>query len=152
MSIPTKYIDIVTKAAATAKVDLKLICALIEVESSWNPWAIHYDPRAGVDENIPHAPGMSPGTFVVMQKMSWGLGQIEGSTAYRLGFSGWPPALCDPQTNLHYMGMLLGDLKQRYGPLEDQISAYNAGHIAKVSDKYANQGYVDKVLAAMGKY
>jgi soluble lytic murein transglycosylase-like protein len=155
MPIPTKFIDVVILAASTANVNLKLLCAIIETESSWNRWAIHLDEGFKGTINVSfwaQKNGAAEATETQAQSTSWGLAQIEGATARRLGFTSWLPQLCDPIVNLKYATMLLSELDKRYGVLTDQISAYNAGHPLHTGIGYVNQGYVTKVLKAMDNY
>jgi len=122
--------DIASGAAKFYDLDRALVCALCEVESGWNPWAVRHETGyrwiigfhkmtlaeaysdisfIDVDENwwafepqvINEFPG-SAQTELLMQQTSWGLLQIMGATARERGFRGWLTELCDPQVNLEW--------------------------------------------------
>ena len=110
--------------------DPALVCALCEVESAWNPWAVRHETGyrwiigfhkmalaeaysdvsfIDADENwwtfepqvINEFPG-SAQTELLMQQTTWGLLGIKGADARKLGFTGWLTELCDPTTNLEW--------------------------------------------------
>jgi len=112
------------EAATKYGLDPRLVCALCEVESSWEPRAIRQEVKypylyglaageTGVIACIRGAAGeqlhtllreiqSSIATEVVMQKTSWGLMQIMGAVARERGFRGWLTELCDPAVNLEW--------------------------------------------------
>ena len=112
------------EAAGKYGLDPRLVCALCEVESSWEPRAIRQEVKypylyglaageTGVIACIRGAAGeqlhtqlreiqSSIATEVVMQKTSWGLCQIKGAVARERGFKGWLTELCDPSINLEW--------------------------------------------------
>ena len=112
------------EAAGKYGLDPRLVCALCEVESSWEPRAIRQEVEypylyglaageTGVIACIQGAAGeqlhallreiqSSIATEVVMQKTSWGLMQIMGAVARERGFRGWLTELCDPTVNLEW--------------------------------------------------
>ena len=77
-------------------IDLSLLCAVIDHESSWNPWAIRFEPAFEVKYIKPALPAL-PSTRELTEAMSFGLMQIIGETAIELGFQGkFLSQLCDP--------------------------------------------------------
>ena len=105
------------EAAAKHGLDPALVCALCEVESSWNPWAVRHEPRyrwlwALTYEDYPmephfqseelHLPGYTAITEQILQRTSWGLMQIMGAVARERGFRDWLTGLCDPAVNLEW--------------------------------------------------
>jgi soluble lytic murein transglycosylase-like protein len=77
-------------------IDLSLLCAVIEHESSWNPWSIRFEP-AFESRYIKPALPAAPSTLELTKAMSFGLMQIMGETAIELGFQGkFLSQLCDP--------------------------------------------------------
>jgi len=133
--------------------DPKLVSALIEVESAWNPYAVRYEPGyQWLSDPGAHAKahGITLKTEVVLQRCSWGLLQITGATARDIGFRLPLPALCETLVGLEYGVRYLKTLEKNYTKTSDLIAAYNAGSAKKLGNgKYANQAYVDKVLRAM---
>ena len=158
--------------------DPALVCALCEVESDWNSWAVRYEYRpewlfGRVKDDFPGIIKFEhdyPGDLnieVQMQCTSWGLMGIKGADARKLGFTGWLTELCDPQVNLewgcqHLRWMLDHPLDYGLsiaqgpavlkGTLADLAAAWNGGAARFVNGKYANQSYVDRVVKAMEGY
>jgi len=129
--------------------DPALVAALITVESSWNPYAVRYEPGyQWLYQPEKHAKrhGVTYDTEVALQRVSWGLLQVLGATARELGFNLPLPALCEPQLGIEYGIRYLVGLKRNYMQRDDLIAAYNAGSARKNAEgQYVNQRYVDKV-------
>jgi soluble lytic murein transglycosylase-like protein len=93
------------KYATKYSLDVTLLCAWIDHESSWNPWAIRYEP-AFYDRYI--LPLVTNGTIKTAteaqaRSMSWGLAQIMGEVAREFGFKGqFLSELSDPDTGLDF--------------------------------------------------
>ena len=143
-------------------VPLKMIKAIIELESSGNRWAMRYEPGyrwlwdvsedapyRGDSDSLPAPRGVSRPTELMGQRTSWGYMQVMGAVARELGFDDrFLSGLVDPATNLHYGCKHLASLHRRfYGThgWEGVVAAYNAGSPRRRGDKWENQGYVDKV-------
>jgi len=161
------------EAAGRYGLDPRLICALCEVESGWNPRAVRHEEgyrwlwgllreseeiKPTVLEQLS---GCTITTERICQQTSWGLMQIMGATARERGFTGWLTELCDPAVNLewgckHLRWMI--DHNNAYGlpdfriKPEDLAAAWNAGTRVMVDGKYKNQSYVDRVVKAMEGY
>lgn len=137
------------------RVDPKLMSAIITVESAWNPWAVRYEPNYGypvVPDGYARTNNISKETERQCQHFSWGLCQVMGGTARYLGYNGALTQLLDPFTNLMYGCKYLSSKLKEYPTTRDLISAYNAGTpVMMPTGKYANQDYVDRVLAALGQ-
>lgn len=43
-SAPSPLVTLARKAAASQSLDPALVCAVVEQESNWNPWAMRYEP------------------------------------------------------------------------------------------------------------
>jgi soluble lytic murein transglycosylase-like protein len=125
---------------------LKAVCA---VESSFNPYAIRYEPGyrwlVGTEATL-------TATERTAQMMSWGLLQVMGAVAREHGFTESLPMLCIPLVGLRYGGLHLAKYKARYGTWVDTIASYNAGAPRLIQGKYVNQDYVDKVVTAWRGY
>src|SRR5208282_5595831 len=84
--------------AANHKLDPALVCAVADQESSWNPYAIRYEPAF---RSRYVAPLGLPPTEEVARSVSWGLMQVMGQVAREHGFSGkFLTALCEPEAGL----------------------------------------------------
>lgn len=145
------YLATIEEECEEHDIDPKLIDAMIHVESSWNPWAIRYEPKFDYLENVAKFARQKSGAFfdteTVMQKCSFGLMQVMGGTARWMGFVGPLPSLLDPEVSIHMGIRVFLRRAVKYPKLEDQVAAYNAGSIIKnLNGSYKNQAYVDKVM------
>ena len=92
--------QLVSKYAGKWALDVPLVCALIEHESSWNPWAFRPEPEFEKRYVDPMKLNL---TETIGRSCSWGLMQIMGQTATELGFGGrFHNALCDPGVGVDY--------------------------------------------------
>lgn len=143
----------IKKKASKYHLDFQLLDAIIQTESEYNFYAIRFEPSSTYQVSSDKFSKFNGTTIITeqtLQKFSWGLFQIMGSSARGLGFSGPMPSLCDIDTNLELGCKLIIDLKKKYSSIEDLCAAYNAGTVRKGSDgKYVNQIYVDKVMEKM---
>ncbi len=80
----------------------ELVCAVCEQESSWNSWAVRYEPGFLSRYVAPlFTAGKISGTEAYTRSMSWGLMQVMGQVARENGFAGpFLAELCDPATGL----------------------------------------------------
>jgi len=91
-----------TQSSRGQSLDPALVCAVIEQESAWNPWAIRYEPAffskyvASLYTNNKIA-----ATEAYARGLSWGLMQVMGQVARETGFDAlFLSALCDPEQGL----------------------------------------------------
>ena len=81
----------------------ELVCAVVEQESAWNPWALRYEPGF-YDKYV--APQIARGVIAGVTEsraraFSWGLMQVMGQAAREHGFASESFAsLCDPTVGL----------------------------------------------------
>ena len=125
-----------------------LIKAIIEVESSGNPFAMRYEDHyrwlvEPFSQFHWHAE-----TEKQAQKTSWGLMQIMGAVARERGFKGsYLSELSKPELGIKFGCKHLKYNYNRYNDWNDAISAFNQGSNRKNEHgEYENQIYVDKVL------
>jgi soluble lytic murein transglycosylase-like protein len=146
MSAPSQLIAAAHKAAVAHSLDPALVCAVIEQESSWNPWAMRYEPFffakyvAGLYTN-----NKITASEAYARGFSWGLMQVMGQTAREMGFDGaFLSALCDPEQGLA-IGCKL--LRKKLNAMDNDITrgllAWNGG---------ANPSYATQVLARRPHY
>lgn len=147
---------LIAKECSNRGLDPLLITAIIQIESSFNPWAIRYEAASKyqvVAAQYARLVHISLATEQIAQKFSWGLGQVMGSTARWLGFQGILPQLCDPETGIHWMCEYFTKNCLKYTKLEEQIAAYNAGSPRRTPEgALVNQEYVYKVLNVYRSY
>ena len=126
VSIPARFDTIVRSESRLQSVPLRLVAAIISVESSW-------------DENARGQAG------------EIGLMQLIPATAEWMGFTGATEQLFDPETNIHFGVRYLRYQLDRFDNRRDQaIAAYNAGTPkTRIDGKFTNQEYVDRVNARL---
>lgn len=154
----TDYTVAVEAAAQKYNLPVNLVMALIQVESSGNPWAFRYEPKffSRYIENLTPCPapaGCSDETERRMRATSWGLLQVMGQVAREHGFKGWLSQLCDPAVGVEYGCKHLARMRDRTGRLgwDAVCAAYNGGLGAVKGVKhFSNPEYPRKVLAALG--
>jgi len=123
----------------------ELVCAVIEQESSWNPFSIRYEP-AFFEHYV--KPIMDTTTISITEAQarafSWGLMQTMGQTVRELGFTGNMASLCDPPIGILWgCKVLAHKLAMAEGNTEKALLLYNGG---------GNLQYPAQVLARMEKY
>lgn len=143
------YGTLIDQAARRHGLEKELVEAVIAVESSFRPDVARYEEgyrwlltpaRFAKEQRI------TDSTETVLQQTSWGLMQLMGATARELGYRGFIPNLCNPETGIHWGCLHLRRLIKRFDDVWDGVAAYNAGSPRRVEDgSYVNQGYVDKV-------
>ena len=98
MSAPAQLVSLARKTAVAHGLDPALVCAVVEQESSWNPWAIRYEPlffakyvaRLFTNNKVSASEAYARG-------FSWGLMQVMGQTAREAGYAEpFLSSLCDP--------------------------------------------------------
>lgn len=89
MSAPLQLVVLARKAASAQSLDEALVCAVVEQESGWNPWAMRYEPAffakyvAGLYTNY-----KVTASEAYARGFSWGLMQVMGQVARETGFEG----------------------------------------------------------------
>jgi hypothetical protein len=125
LSGATPYADLFAQSGARHGVDPKLLAAVAQVESGFNPLA-----------------GSGAGAQGLMQFMP--------STAKSLGVNPW-----DPASAIDGAARLLADSTRRYGSVPLALAAYNAGpgavqRYGGIPPYAETQAYVRKVMALVG--
>ena len=146
MTVPTQLLLLARKAATAQSLDPSLVCAVIEQESGWNPWAIRYEPLffskyvASLYTN-----NKISATEAYARGFSWGLMQVMGQVARETGFDAlFLSALCDPE-----QGLAIGCkvLRKKFdamaGDTTRALLAWNGG---------ANSTYAAQVIARRAHY
>jgi len=146
MPAPTPLLAAARRAAAAHNLDPALVCAVIEQESSWNPWAMRYEPfffakyvaALYTNNKITASEAYARG-------FSWGLMQVMGQTARELGFDAtFLSALCDPDQGLAIGCKLLRKkLDTADNDTARALQSWNGG---------ANPTYAVQVLARLTHY
>lgn len=146
--------DLIKHEAAIFNLDPILVAAIIGVESDGDPYRNRIesaDRKRNNPERFAKLSNIDIPTEAANQIMSWGLMQIMGTTARDIGFQKSLLMLIEPEYGIEwgckYLAMQMKDCD---GNVQDAISAYNRGTMAKqASGDYKNQGYVTKVLNIM---
>lgn len=162
------YIQLAKEVAAQHNLSPALVCAVVEQESGWNPWAYNPEPHyrwmwdfkqnkpfrklspdeirsEGVPPDFYSPPWAARDAEWWGQQASWGLMQVMGAVARECGFTGkFLTQLCEPS-----LGIDVGctHLKRKFSQGGQDTSKalllYNGG---------GNPNYPLEVLGRMGKY
>jgi soluble lytic murein transglycosylase-like protein len=138
----SQLLALAREAAQTHSLDPALVCAVIEQESSWEPYAIRYEPAFRTRYVAPL--GLPP-TEEIARSMSWGLMQVMGQVAREHGYAGKSVAgLCDPSTGLSVgCAVLTSKLSAAHGDIERALELWNGG---------ANPHYAAQVVQRLSTY
>ncbi|HKS96667.1 MAG TPA: lytic transglycosylase domain-containing protein [Terriglobia bacterium] len=146
MPAPPELIALASKAAAAQKLDAPLVCAVIEQESSWNPWAMRYEPAFLAKYVAPlYTNNKISASEAYARGFSWGLCQVMGQVAREFGFDApFLSALCDPEQGLAIgCKVMRRKLDAMAGDLTRGLLAWNGG---------SNPQYAAQVLARRAHY
>lgn len=137
-----ELISLAKQTASRHGLALEIVCAVCEQESSWNPWAIRYEPAFRQRYVAPL--GLSP-TEEIARSTSWGLMQVMGETAREAGINEkFLSALAEPATGLDFGCIVLAEkFRLAQGDASRALEMWNGG---------ANTGYAPQVLARIVKY
>jgi soluble lytic murein transglycosylase-like protein len=146
MPIDAKLLALAQRAAEAEGLDAALVCALVEQESGWNPWAMRYEPGFFAKYVAPLYTNNKVGaTEAYARGISWGLMQVMGQTAREKGAGSlYLSTLCDPAVGLAVGCRILRQkLDAAGGDAARALLSWNGG---------ANKDYADEVLARVGRY
>src|SRR5215813_4481305 len=142
MSAPSQLVALARKAATAQSLDPALVCAVVEQESAWNPFAIRYEPAFFAKYVAPLYTNNKIGaTEAYARGFSWGLMQVMGQVARESGFDGaqFLSALCDPEQGLAIgCKVLRKKMDAMGGDPQRGLLAWNGG---------ANTAYPSQVVA-----
>jgi soluble lytic murein transglycosylase-like protein len=143
---PSQLLTLARKAAAAQSLDPALVCALIEQESGWNPWAMRYEP-AFFSKYVAslYTNNKITVTEAYARGFSWGLMQVMGQVAREFGFDAlFLSALCEPEQGLAVgCRVLRKKLDAMAGDSTRALLAWNGG---------GNPNYAAQVLARRAHY
>jgi soluble lytic murein transglycosylase-like protein len=146
MPVPDQLVFAASKAAAAQSLDPALVCAVVEQESSWNPWALRYEPLFFAKYVAPlYTTNKISASEAYARGFSWGLMQVMGQVAREAGFDQtFLSALCDPEYGLAIgCKILRRKLDAMAGDSVRALQAWNGG---------ANPTYAAQVLARRPRY
>ena len=146
MPFPAQLIAAARRAAAAQSLDPALVCAVVEQESAWNPWALRYEPLffakyvAALYTN-----NKVSASEAYARGFSWGLMQVMGQVAREAGFDAlYLSALCDPEQGLAIgCKVLRKEFDSAAGDTTRALLAWNGG---------SNPAYAAQVLARKPHY
>ena len=146
MSFPSQLLTLARRAADAQSLDPALVCAVVEQESAWNPWAMRYEPLFFTKYVAPlYTNNKISATEAYARGCSWGLMQVMGQVAREAGFDAlFLAALCDPEQGLAIgCKVLRKKLDATGGDTTRALLAWNGG---------ANPAYPAQVLARKAHY
>lgn len=146
MNAPSQLLAFARKAAAAQSLEPALVCAIVEQESAWNPWAMRYEPAFFSKYVAPlYTNNKITATEAYARGFSWGLMQVMGQVARESGFDAqFLSALCDPEQALAVgCKVLRKKFDAANGDTTRALLAWNGG---------ANALYPVQVLARRAHY
>jgi len=146
VNFPAQLVALACRAAATQSLDPALVCAVVEQESGWNPWAMRYEPAffAKYVANL-YTNNKITASEAYARGFSWGLMQVMGQGAREAGFDDtFLSELCDPEQGLATgCKVLRRKFDAMGGDVIRALLAWNGG---------ANPAYAAQVLARKAHY
>jgi soluble lytic murein transglycosylase-like protein len=145
-TVHPEIVELARHIAVAHDLEPALVCAVIEQESAWNPWAVRYEPAFLSRYVAPlYTAGKLSATEAYTRAMSWGLMQVMGQVAREFGFAAASlPELCDPATGVELGCRILAKRMARArGDVPAALLAWNGG---------ANPSYPAEVLARTRNY
>ena len=145
-TVHPEIIELARRIGSAHGLEPALVCAVIEQESAWNPWAVRYEPGFLSRYVGPlYTAGKLSATEAYTRSMSWGLMQVIGQAARESGFEDPSLAeLCDPAAGVEWGCRLLAKrLARANGDVAAALLAWNGG---------ANPDYPAEVLARTRNY
>jgi soluble lytic murein transglycosylase-like protein len=146
MNASVQLVALARRAAAAQSLDPALVCAVVEQESGWNPWAMRYEPAffAKYVANL-YTNNKISASEAYARGFSWGLMQVMGQVARETGFdAAFLSALCDPEQGLATgCKVLRKKFDAMAGDMTRALLAWNGG---------ANPAYAAQVLARRTHY
>jgi soluble lytic murein transglycosylase-like protein len=146
MNASVQLVALARRAAAAQALDPALVCAVVEQESGWNPWAMRYEPAffAKYVANL-YTNNKISASEAYARGFSWGLMQVMGQVARETGFdAAFLSALCDPEQGLATgCKVLRKKFNAMAGDMTRALLAWNGG---------ANPAYAAQVLARRTHY
>ncbi|HWZ96920.1 MAG TPA: lytic transglycosylase domain-containing protein [Candidatus Dormibacteraeota bacterium] len=143
---PDRLVSLACTLAQAHGLEPSLVCAVIEQESSWNTWAIRYEPAffAKYVASL-YTNNKVSATEAYARGMSWGLMQVMGQVARENGFAErFLSGLCDPAAGIEYgCRVLRKKLDSAKGDTQKALLSWNGG---------GNPNYAVEVLARRGSY
>ena len=146
MLFPPHLLVLARNAAAAQSLDPALVCAVVEQESGWNPWAMRFEPHFFAKYvAAQYTNNRISASEAYARGFSWGLMQVMGQVAREAGFDAlYLSALCDPEQGLAIgCQVLRKKLDAAKGDTARGLLAWNGG---------ANPAYAAQVLARKPHY
>jgi soluble lytic murein transglycosylase-like protein len=144
---PPELLRLAHDAARVHSLWPELVCAVVEQESAWNPWALRYEPAfyaRYVEPQVARG-ALRDETEARARAFSWGLMQVMGQVAREHGFAGASlAALCEPAAGLDVgCRVLAAKIAAAEGNVTRALLLWNGG---------GNSDYAAAVLARAAKY
>src|SRR5579859_7901828 len=146
MAFPAQLVTLARRTAASQSLDPALVCAVVEQESSWNPWAMRFEPLffAKYVASL-YTNNKISASEAYARGFSWGLMQVMGQVAREVGYAEAHLAmLCNPPDGLAVgCKVLLEKIGKAQGDVTKALLLWNGG---------GNPVYAAQVLARQDRY
>ncbi|MGH9574591.1 MAG: transglycosylase SLT domain-containing protein [Candidatus Acidiferrales bacterium] len=142
MTAPADLIAMAHTIAARFDLNAALVCAVIDVESSWDTYAIRFEPL--FRQRYVRALNLSP-TEEIARSTSWGVMQVMGQVAREHGFRGrFLSEICSPMVGIEIGCVVLTkNIGDRAGDVAKGLLLWNGGDDGQ---------YPERVLSKMPQY
>jgi soluble lytic murein transglycosylase-like protein len=142
MNTDTQLIILSRTIAVRHRLDPVLVCAVVDQESSWDTYAMRYEPR--FRERYVADLGLNP-TEEIARSISWGLMQVMGQVARENGFDAkFLSEICSPEIGLDVGCIALAKhFRNGCGDIAKVLTLWNGG---------ADPQYAARVAAKMARY
>ena len=146
MSIAPELVVLAKRAAISFALDPALVCAVVEQESAWNPFAMRYEPAFFAKYVAPlYTNNKITASEAYARGFSWGLMQVMGQVARESGYDApYLSAICDPQ-----QGLAIGCkvLRKKF-----DAAAGDTTRALLAWDRSGSKIYPSSVIARMANY
>jgi len=121
-----ELITLARQVATSANLYPAVICGMCQRESSWNPYALRYEPFFYLKYVAPL--GLLDPTEAQARGFSWGLMQTMGQVVREAGYKDNLAMLCDPETALIWgCKVFEGKLAHADGNVTNALLLWNGG-------------------------
>jgi len=147
MPPPAEFVALARRAAEAHALWPELVCAIVEQESAWNPWALRYEPAFYERYIAPQIArrAVPDVTESRARAFSWGLMQVMGQVAREHGFvEASLASLCAPAVGL--------EVGCRVFAAKLAVAEGNVSHALLLWNGAGNRDYPSAVLARTAHY
>jgi len=152
-TVHPEIIELARRIAAAHGLEPALVCAVIEQESAWNPWAVRYEPGFLSRYVAPciRQEAERHGSLHALDVV--GLDAGDGQVAREFGFAGDSlPELCDPRRRWNSAAGPRQTNARSRGDVPAALLAWNGGADPNYPLRFRSHAKLLLEIRAVGKY